>query len=34
MESFFGTLKCELFYLSELKSIQELKEALHEYIHY
>lgn len=34
MESFFGTLKCELFYLSKFKSIQELKEALHEYIRY
>lgn len=34
MESFFGTLKCELFYFSKFKSIQELKEALHEYIHY
>jgi transposase InsO family protein len=34
MESFFGTLKCELFYLSKFESIQELKEALHEYIRY
>jgi putative transposase len=34
MESFFGTLKCELFYLCEFKSIQELKEAIHEYIRY
>ena len=34
MESFFGTLKYELFYLSRFKSIQELREALHEYIDY
>jgi len=34
MESFFGTLKCELFYLNEYKSIQDLKVALHDYIHY
>jgi putative transposase len=34
MESFFGTLKCEMFYPSKFESIQELKEALHEYIRY
>jgi putative transposase len=34
MESFFGTLKCELFYLEKFESIHELKEALHQYIHY
>ena len=34
MESFFGTLKCELFYLRKSKNIQDLKEALHEYIRY
>jgi putative transposase len=34
MESFFATLKCELFYLSRFESIHALKEALHEYIRY
>ena len=34
IEIFFGTLKCGLFYLSKFKSIQELTEALHEYICY
>ena len=34
IEIFFGRLKCELFYLSKFKSIQELKEAPHEYIRY
>lgn len=34
MESFFGTLKCELFHLSEFDTIGTLKEALHEYIRY
>jgi putative transposase len=34
MESFFGMLKCELFYLNKYKSVQDLKEALHDYIHY
>ena len=34
MESFFATLKCDLFYLSKFESIEELKEALHEYIRY
>ena len=34
VESFFGTLKRELFYPSEFKIIQKLKEALHEYIRY
>jgi putative transposase len=34
MESFFATLKCELFYLNKYESIQELKAALHEYINY
>jgi putative transposase len=34
MESFFATLKCELFYLNKYESIQELEAALHEYIDY
>ena len=34
MESFFATLKCELFYLNRFDGVQELKAALHEYIHY
>jgi putative transposase len=34
MESFFATLKCELFYVNKYESIQELEEALHDYIRY
>lgn len=34
MESFFGTLKCELFYVNKFDSIETLKEALHDYIRY
>lgn len=34
MESFFGTLKCELFYLNEFENVETLKGAIHEYIHY
>lgn len=34
MESFFGTLKCELFYVNEFESVESLKGAIHEYIHY
>ena len=34
MESFFGTLKSEFFYLSEFSSIDQLESALPEYIHY
>ncbi len=34
MESFFGTLKSECFYLEEYKSISELRIAIDEYIHY
>ena len=34
MESFFGTLKCELFYLNAFESVETLKGALHEYIDY
>lgn len=34
MESFFGTLKSEFFYLKRFKSIEELKTSLDEYIRY
>lgn len=34
MESFFGTLKSELFYLKRFESIDELKAELDEYIYY
>lgn len=34
MESFFGTLKCELFYINEFESVETLKGAIHDYIHY
>lgn len=33
-ESFFATLKCELFYREEFKSIETLKQRLHDYINY
>jgi len=34
MESFFGTLKSEYFYLNKLSSYEELKTGLKEYIYY
>lgn len=34
MESFFGTLKCELFYINTFESVETLKKALHDYIRY
>lgn len=34
MESFFGTLKCELFYINKFENIEDLKGALHDYIRY
>lgn len=34
MESFFGTLKSEFFYLRDFKSVDELETGLDEYIHY
>ena len=34
MESFFGTLKSEYFYLSKFENIKELEAGLKEYIHY
>jgi len=34
MESFFGHLKCEMYRGESFKTVQELKEAIDEYIHY
>jgi len=34
MESFFGTLKSEFFYLNKFSSIEDLQAGLEEYIHY
>lgn len=34
MESFFGTLKSELFYLERFASIEQLQAGIHQYIHY
>jgi len=34
MESFFGTLKSELFYLNRFHSIDHLKQSIDRYIHY
>lgn len=34
MESFFGTLKTEFFYTQRFRSIDEMKNALTDYIHY
>ena len=34
MESFFGILKSEFFYLQTFESIEQFVEALHSYIHY
>lgn len=34
MESFFGTLKSEFFYLNKFADIAELKTGLRRYIHY
>jgi putative transposase len=34
MESFFGTLKSEFFYLNKFADIEELKVGLRQYIHY
>jgi putative transposase len=34
MESFFGTLKSELFYINQFKSYESLKEGIIEYIDY
>jgi transposase InsO family protein len=34
MESFFGTLKAEYFYLNHFDSIEDLEQGLDQYIHY
>ena len=34
IENFFGILKSELFYLKKYKSVNELKKAIKQYIHY
>ena len=34
MESFFGTLKSEFFYLKKFADIEDLKAGLRCYIHY
>ena len=34
MESFFGTLKSEFFYLNRFESIEQLQAGIHQYIHY
>ncbi len=34
MESFFGVLKTEFFYLNKFASIEQLQQGLHRYIHY
>lgn len=34
MESFFGTLKSEFFYLNRFDSIEQLQDGLRQYIHY
>jgi transposase InsO family protein len=34
MESFFGVLKSEFFYLNKFDSVNALRDALAEYIHY
>lgn len=34
MESFFGTLKSEFFYLNRFESIEQLQAGIREYIHY
>jgi len=34
MESFFGTLKSEFFYLNEFRSLEDLEAGLDDYIRY
>jgi putative transposase len=34
MESFFGTLKCEMFHLNKFDTTEALKDALDDYIRY
>ena len=34
MESFFGTLKSEFYYVNNFRDVDELEAGLEEYIHY
>ena len=34
MEAFWGTLKCEKYYLHKYETFEELKKAIDEYIHF
>ena len=34
MEGFFGTLKCETIYIEKPKTIEQLEQQIHEYMHY
>jgi transposase InsO family protein len=34
MESFWGTLKCEKYYLNQYETFEELSQAINEYIHF
>lgn len=34
MESFWGTLKCEKYYLNKYETLDELEKAINEYIHF
>ena len=34
IENFFGRMKSEMFYGLKYESIEELKEAIHDYIYY
>lgn len=34
MESFFGTLKSELFHLNKFRNLDELEAGIKDYIHY
>jgi transposase InsO family protein len=34
MESFFGTLKSEFFYLNRFDSVEQLQDGIDQYIHY
>ena len=34
IENFFGILKSECFYTHKFESVEQLKQTLHEYIHY
>ena len=34
MESFFGTLKAEFYYLNRFKDLNELQRGIRRYIHY